>query len=92
MVVGGENPTLAQTAIPGQREIYYGATVTESTTAWPSATVQAFESYIGQVSVTGTDAIKPKATSGSRSSVKRGAKAGFSVFGAGLVTLLLSLL
>lgn len=37
---------------------------TLGSTVWATATVAAFESYIGQVAVTGTDAIQPTETSG----------------------------
>ncbi|GJE99869.1 carboxypeptidase [Phanerochaete sordida] len=65
-VVGGENPTLQQTAIPGQHAIYYGSSKTEGSTVWPRETIAAFQSHIGQIPVTGTDAIKPIETSGGR--------------------------
>lgn len=58
-VVGGENPTLQQTAIPGQPAIAFGGSTAQGSTSWPTATVAAFASYIGQVAVTGTQAITP---------------------------------
>ena len=61
-VVGGENPTLQQSAIPGQPAIDFGVSTTQGSTQWPSATVAAFESYIGQAAVTGTEAITPSQT------------------------------
>ncbi|KAJ3548230.1 hypothetical protein NM688_g5322 [Phlebia brevispora] len=67
IVVGGENPTLQQSAIPGQSGIAYGSTTTQGQTTWPSATVAAFESHVGFVAVTGTNAIKPSATSSASS-------------------------
>ena len=51
-VVGEENPTLQQLAIPGQGGIAYGTSSTEGITVWPTATVVQFENHIGQVSVT----------------------------------------
>lgn len=60
-VVGGENPTLKQLAIPGQAAIFYGSRTTQGSTAWPTKTVAAFKSYIGQVAITGTEA-RPKQT------------------------------
>jgi carboxypeptidase D len=71
-VVGGENPTLEQAAIPGQRGIYYGSSITQGTTEWPTATVQQFATYINQVTVTGTNAIKPSATASKSGSVVPG--------------------
>lgn len=68
-VIGGENPTLQQTAVPGQLAIDYGSSTTQGSTVWPSATIAAFESHVGQVSVTGTAAIKPTATSGAMSTM-----------------------
>ena len=70
-VVGGENPTLQQAAVPGQEGIAYGSATTQGTTAWPSATIAAFQSHVGLVSVTGTNAIQPTATSGAALSVVR---------------------
>lgn len=61
-VVGGENPTLAQAAVPGQPAIFYGSSSTEGSIVWPAATVAAFESHVGLVKVTGTDAMPPAAT------------------------------
>lgn len=61
MVVGGENPTLKQAAIPGQDAIFFGSGATAGSTAWPKATVAAFKSHIGQVLITGTEA-KPTQT------------------------------
>ncbi|EKM51711.1 uncharacterized protein PHACADRAFT_177131 [Phanerochaete carnosa HHB-10118-sp] len=86
-VIGDENPTLQQTAIPGQLAIDYGSTTTQGSTIWPSATVAAFESHVGQVSVTGTNAIKPTATSGTMSSVHP-KHAGFVVFAIAMARLL----
>jgi carboxypeptidase D len=63
-VIGGENPTLKQDAIPGQAAITYGSGTTEGSTVWPSATVAAFESYVGQIQVTGTDNIAASPTAG----------------------------
>lgn len=53
-VVGGENPTLAQDALPGQDAIFFGSRTVLGETAWPSATVAAFRSHVGIVGVTGT--------------------------------------
>ncbi len=61
-VVGGQNPTLQQDAIPGQEAIYYGSSKTEGSTAAPSATVAMFESHVGLLPVTGTEAIAARAT------------------------------
>ncbi|KAI0772159.1 Alpha/Beta hydrolase protein [Irpex lacteus] len=61
-VVGGQNPTLQQDAIPGQEAIYYGSSKTEGSTAAPSATVAMFESHVGILPVTGTEAIAARAT------------------------------
>ena len=62
VVVGGENPTLQQDAIPGQLGIVYGSPENNSTFIWPSATRAAFESHVQQVQVTGTDPIVPSPT------------------------------
>lgn len=59
VVVGGENPTLQQNAIPGQLGIVYGSPMNNSTFVWPSATRVAFESHVKQAQVTGTDPIVP---------------------------------
>ena len=61
-VIGGENPTLQQSVILGQSGIAYGSATTQGLTTWPTATVAAFESYVGLVPVTGTGVIKPSAT------------------------------
>ncbi|KAI0338858.1 alpha/beta-hydrolase [Trametopsis cervina] len=80
---GGKNPTLQQVAIHGQPGIAYGLQTAQGTTVWPSATVAAFESHIGQVKVTGTDPIAPRETSHpSISSVmvsNTGARSGVSI-------------
>ncbi|KAI0688707.1 alpha/beta-hydrolase [Cytidiella melzeri] len=60
--VGGENPTLQQSAIPGQAAIAYGSSTTKGSTVWPTATVAAFESYVSQVQITGTSAVAPSPT------------------------------
>ncbi len=65
VVIGGENPTLNQTAIPGQLGIAYGSRSTEGLYTFPSATIAAWESYVSFVPITGTDAIQPTSTSGS---------------------------
>ena len=62
-IQGGENPTLQQSALPGQVSIAYGSASTEGMTAWPTATIAAFESHVGLVSITGTASVKPTATS-----------------------------
>lgn len=60
-VTGGENPTLKQSAITGQRAIAYGAKTTQGVYAYPTATIQAFENYVGLVPITGTNAVAPTA-------------------------------
>ncbi|PSR78207.1 hypothetical protein PHLCEN_2v7539 [Hermanssonia centrifuga] len=62
-VVGGENPTLEQTAIPGQLGIAYGSMSTEGLYTFPTATVAAWQSYVSAVPITGTNAIRPSSTS-----------------------------
>ncbi|KAF7799721.1 hypothetical protein EIP86_010963 [Pleurotus ostreatoroseus] len=71
-VVGGENPSLQQLVIPGQAGIAYGSMTTEGLTTWPTATVAAFESYVGIESITGTDNIQPTTTSSSTSGSSSG--------------------
>lgn len=90
-VVGGENPTLQQTAIPGQAGIDYGATTTQGSTVWPSETVARFESHIGQFAVTGTGAIKPKATSAAMTAM-RPVHGGSAVFAVALAKVLAEML
>ncbi len=62
-VVGGENPTLEQTAIPGQLGIAYGSMSTEGLYTFPTATVAAWQSYVSAVPITGTSAVRPSPTS-----------------------------
>ncbi len=62
IVIGGENPTLKQSAIPGQPGIAYGSKTTQGVYSYPTDTVNAFEKHIGFVTITGTDAITVKAT------------------------------
>lgn len=90
-VVGGENPTLQQTVIPGQLAINYGATTTQGSTVWPSATIAAFESHVEQISITGTNAAKPTASSGAMPSMSP-AHAGSVVFAVAIVKLLVEVL
>ena len=71
-VVGGENPSLQQLVIPGQAGIAYGSMTTEGLTTWPTATVAAFESYVGIESITGTDNIQPTTTNSSTSGSSSG--------------------
>lgn len=61
-VVGGENPSLQQSVIPGQSGIAFGSATTQGQTAWPAATVAAFDSYINLASITGTSDLKSSAT------------------------------
>ncbi|KAI0344379.1 alpha beta-hydrolase [Trametopsis cervina] len=73
---GGKNPTLQQVAIPGRPDITYGLQTAQGTTVWPSATVAAFESHVGQVEVTGTNPIAPRETSHHSKSSAMAANAG----------------
>jgi hypothetical protein len=54
---------LKQAAIPNQSDIEYGTSATQSTTFWPSATVQIFQSHVGQVPVIRTNLMNLTATS-----------------------------
>ncbi|GJE99868.1 serine carboxypeptidase [Phanerochaete sordida] len=86
-VVGGENPTLKQTAVPGAPAIFYGATTTAGSTVWPSATVAAFESHIGQGAVTGTAAVRPSATAANGAAHMRPRHAGSVAFAVAMAKL-----
>ncbi|PSR78205.1 hypothetical protein PHLCEN_2v7537 [Hermanssonia centrifuga] len=63
-VIGGENPTLNQTAIPGQLGIVFGSKSAQGLYTFPSATIAAWESFVSFVPITGTDALQPTSTSG----------------------------
>ncbi|KAJ6562288.1 alpha/beta-hydrolase, partial [Mycena capillaripes] len=56
-VVGGEYPSLAQDVMPGGTVIYYGdgsAGKTTASTSWPSATIEAWNSFIATATATVT--------------------------------------
>lgn len=61
-VIGGENPTLKQSAILGQSGIGFGSKTTEGLFSYPTATVNAFAEHVGLVPITGTDAIMVQPT------------------------------
>ncbi len=63
-VVGGENPTLKQSAVPGQPGIAYGSKTTQGIHTYPTATAQAFQRHAGLVPITGTNAVRPTAAAG----------------------------
>lgn len=46
-VNGGENATLAQPVLSGQAEIFVGSGTTQSSYVFPSATIAAWNSFIG---------------------------------------------
>jgi len=48
IVEGGQDPEFVADVLPGQDEIYYGPGVTLSTFVFPSATIAAWRSFIGQ--------------------------------------------
>ena len=58
-VIGGENPTMNQSAIPGQAGIGYGSYSTSGLYTYPTAAVAVFYDHIGIVPMTGTSAIAP---------------------------------
>ncbi len=53
-VIGGEDPALAGTVLPGQSGIFYGSGSTQYVTTYPSATIAAWETFIASVTVNPT--------------------------------------
>lgn len=53
IVIGGENATLAASALPGQSAIFIGSGVTQSSTVYPTATIDAWESFIATATAIG---------------------------------------
>lgn len=51
-VIGEEDPVLAEDVMPGQDEIYYGAGSTQSTYVFPTATREAWSSFIRTATAT----------------------------------------
>ena len=52
-VIGGEDPTLAASALPGESAIFVGSGMTQSSTVYPEATINAWESFIATATATG---------------------------------------
>lgn len=53
-VVGGENTSLAASALTGQSAIFIGSGMTESSYVYPSATIASWESFIATATATAT--------------------------------------
>ena len=53
VVVGGEDPSLSGSALPGQTAIFTGSGMTEGSYTFPTATIDAWESFIATATVTG---------------------------------------
>ena len=52
-VIGGEDAALAASVLPGQSDIYVGSGMTQSSYMYPSATIDAWESFIATATATG---------------------------------------
>ncbi|EIW53480.1 alpha/beta-hydrolase [Trametes versicolor FP-101664 SS1] len=64
-VVGGEDATLAGEYLPGGAEIFYGSGTTAGTSAVPSATIAAWESFLATATATTVASVGASATSSS---------------------------